>query len=128
MTKEQELSALNKIINSMDVYPSVDEIKVSLNKDESFLIYKLYLNEPVTKEEIYDSVDVFWLIDHHVKDYFTKLIPFDKIPILNEDYQVEVYNSNGVKIFDWLEDLQVMHGNNPNSMGGTQWYRMSKGI
>jgi len=128
MTKEQELSALNKIINSMDVYPSVDEIKVSLNKDESFLIYKLYLNEPVTREEIYDSVDVFWLIDHHVKDYFTKLIPFDKIPILNEDYQVEVYNSNGVKIFDWLEDLQVMHGNNPNSMGGTQWYRMSKGI
>lgn len=128
MTKEQELSALNKIINSMDVYPSVDEIKVSLNKDESFLIYKLYLNEPVTKKEIYDSVDVFWLIDHHVKDYFTKLIPFDKIPILNEDYQVEVYNSNGVKIFDWLEDLQVMHGNNPNSMGGTQWYRMSKGI
>ena len=128
MTKEQELSALNKIINSMDVYPSVDEIKVSLSKDESFLIYKLYLNEPVTKKEIYDSVDVFWLIDHHVKDYFTKLIPFDTIPILNEDYQVEVYNSNGVKIFDWLEDLQVMHGNNPNSMGGTQWYRMSKGI
>lgn len=128
MTKEQELSALNKIINSMDVYPSVDEIKVSLSKDESFLIYKLYLNEPVTKKEIYDSVDVFWLIDHHVKDYFTKLIPFDKIPILNEDYQVEVYNSNGVKIFDWLEDLQVMHGNNPNSMGGTQWYRMSKEI
>ena len=112
----------------MDVYPSVDEIKVSLSKDESFLIYKLYLNEPVTKKEIYDSVDVFWLIDHHVKDYFTKLIPFDKIPILNEDYQVEVYNSNGVKIFDWLEDLQVMHGNNPNSMGGTQWYRMSKEI
>ena len=128
MTKEQELSALNKIINSMDVYPSVDEIKVSLSKDESFLIYKLYLNEPVTKKEISDSVDVFWLIDHHVKDYFTKLIPFDKIPILNEDYQVEVYNSNGVKIFDWLEDLQVMHGNNPNSMGGTQWYRMSKEI
>lgn len=126
MTKEQELLALNKIINSMDVYPSVDKIDVSLSKNDLFLIYKIYLNKPSTKVDLYDDVDVFWMIDHHVKDYFTKLIPFDKIPILNGDYQVEVYNSYGVKIFDWLEELKDMHGRNPNSSGGAQWYRMSK--
>lgn len=126
MTKDQELSALNKLINSTLPDPSIGRVDVSLSKNESFLIYKFYINEPVSKKDFYDSVDVFWIIDNQIRGYFTKLMPFDKLPILDSDYQVEVYNSYGIKIFDWLEELQDMHGRNPNSSGGAQWYRMSK--
>jgi len=126
MTKDQELSALNKLINSTLPDPSIGRVDVSLSKNESFLIYKFYINEPVSKKDFYDSVDVFWIIDSQIRGYFTKLMPFNKIPILDGDYQVEVYNSYGIKIFDWLEELQDMHGRNPNSSGGAQWYRMSK--
>ena len=126
MTKDQELLALNKIINSSLPSPSIESIDVSLSRGESFLVYKFYFNEPITKENLYDEFDIFWFIDHHVRGYYTKLIPFKKIPILNGDYQIEVYNSYGITIFDWLDELKTMHGNNPNSTGGSSWYRMSK--
>jgi hypothetical protein len=126
MTKDQEISALNKLINSSLISPSFGKIEVSLSKNESFLIYRFYIDKPLSKKDFYDSVDVFWIIDHQIRGYVTKLMPFDKIPILDSDYQVEVYNSYGIKIFDWLEELQDMHGRNPNSSGGAQWYRMSK--
>ena len=126
MTKDQEISALNKLINSSLISPSFGKIEVSLSKNESFLIYRFYIDTPISKKDLYDSVDVFWIIDHQIRGYLTKLMPFDEIPILDGDYQVEVYNSYGIKIFDWLEELQDMHGRNPNSSGGAQWYRMSK--
>lgn len=126
MTKDQELSALNKLANSILPDPSIGKIEVSLSKNGSFLIYKFYIDKPITKKDFYDDIDVFWIIDHQIRGYLTKLMPFDEIPILDGDYQVEVYNSYGIKIFDWLEELQDMHGRNPNSSGGAQWYRMSK--
>lgn len=128
MTKEQEISGLNKLVNSSLISFSFGKIEVSLSKNGSFLIYRFYIDKPISKKDLYDNIDVFWIIDHQIRGYITKLMPFDKIPILSNDYQVEIYNSYGIKIFDWLEDLQTMHEKNPNSMGGAQWYRMSKEI
>jgi hypothetical protein len=130
MTIESELIALKKIMNSTlsgSVYPSLDHIDIDLSYDgrEPYMVYKFYINEPITKENLYDEVDVFWAIDHYVRDYFTKLMPFNKLPIKSNDYQIEVYNSYGIKIFDWIDELEVMHGKNPNSTGGSQWVRMA---
>lgn len=129
MDKQSELSSLNKILNSnliKDVYPDLDRIEVSMvDGDYPFLVYKLYINKDITKKDLYESVDPFWLIDHHVIGYITKLIPFKHLPITSGDYQLEIYNNNGVKIFDWLADLMVM---NPGSAGKTQWERMTKSL
>jgi hypothetical protein len=129
MDIESELTSLNKILNSnliKGVYTELDRIDVSLTVgDNPFLIYKIYLNDDVTKKDLYKHVDPFWLIDYHVQDYITKLIPFKHLPINSGDYQVEIYNKSGIKIFDWLEDLMVM---NPGTMGKTQWERMSKSL
>jgi hypothetical protein len=129
MDIESELTSLNKILNSnliKGVYTELDRIDVSLTVgDNPFLIYKIYLNDDVTKKDLYKHVDPFWLIDYHVQDYITKLIPFKHLPINSSDYQVEIYNKNGGKIFDWLHDLMMM---NPGSTGRTQWERMSKSL
>ena len=81
MTVDQEIQALNKIINSsliLSVYPNVDHIDVSFDEvHEPYLIYKMYLKDKsATKKDMYDDVDPFYLIDYHVMKTITKLIPF----------------------------------------------------
>lgn len=129
MDIQSELTSLNKLLNSSlikDTYAALDKMEVSLIGGESpFLVYKMYLKQDVTKKDLYEHIDPFWLIDNHVQNYITKLIPFKHLPINSGDYQVEIYNKSGIKIFDWLEDLMVM---NPGTMGKTQWERMSKSL
>ena len=34
-----------------------------------------------TKQDMYDDVDPFWLVDYHVMKVIAKLIPFEHLPI-----------------------------------------------
>jgi len=127
MTKDQEIQALNKIVNSgliLSTYPEVDHIDVSLGGvRQPYLIYKIYMvDENATKEDMYDGIDPFWLVDHHVMSVISKLIPFEHLPIKGGDYQMIVYNGSGIPIFDWEHDLSQM---NPGSTGRTDWERRS---
>ena len=125
MTIEQEISALNKIVNSnliLSVYTDVDHINVSIaGEHQPYLIFKIYLKvNPESEDSIYEVVDPLYLIDFHVRRTITKLIPFSKLPINQSDYQVIVYNNDGDVIFDWEENLSKMK---PGSSGRTDWER-----
>jgi len=128
MTKDQEIRALNKIINSgliLSVYPNVDHIDVSFDEEhEPYLIYKMYLKDKdTTKKDMYDDVDPFYLIDYHVMKTITKLIPFEQLPIKDSGYQLIVYNGSGIPIFDWEYDLSTM---NSGRSGRTDWEQRIK--
>jgi hypothetical protein len=125
MTQDQEIQALNKIVNSgliLSTYPNVDHIDVSIHgARQPYLIYKIYMkDENATKKDMYEDVDPFWLVDHHIKNVVSKLIPFKHLSIKNPDYQMIVYNGSGIPIFDWEHDLSQM---NPGSSGKTDWER-----
>ena len=129
MTIEQEISSLNKIVNSnfiLDVYPNVERIDVSLHGvHKPYLIYKIYLKDKnVNRKDfvMYDDVDPFYLVDHHIMNVISKLIPFTHLPIKSNDYQLIVYNGSGLPIFDWEHELRQM---NPGSMGRSDWERRS---
>jgi hypothetical protein len=128
MTKDQEIQSLNKIINSgliLSVYPNIDHIDVSLHGvSQPYLIYKLYLkNKNTTKKDLYDDVDPFYLVDYHVMNTISKLIPFEHLPIKDGGYQLIVYNGSGIPIFDWEYELSQM---NPGRMGRTDWEQRIK--
>jgi hypothetical protein len=81
MTIEQEIQSLNKIINSgliLSVYPNVDHIDVSFDgTHHPYLIYKMYLKDKdATNNDLYNDVDPFYLVDYHVMNIISKLIPF----------------------------------------------------
>jgi len=123
MTIEQEILALNKIVNStliLSTYPDVDRIDVSLHGvRKPYLVYKIYMtNEDATKEDMYDDVDPFWLVDHHIMSVVSKLLPIKELPIKTHDYQIIVYNGRGIPIFDWENDLSQMK---PGSTGRSDW-------
>lgn len=125
MTIEQEISALNKIVNSgliLSVYPEVDHIDVSIaGVRQPYLIFKIYLKvNPESEDSIYEVVDPLYLIDFHVRRTITKLIPFSELPIKQDNYQAIVYNADGDVIFDWEENLSKMK---PGSSGRTDWER-----
>ena len=125
MTIEQEISALNKIVNSgliLSVYPEVDHIDVSIaGVRQPYLIFKIYLKvNPESEDSIYEIVDPLYLIDFHVRRTITKLIPFSELPIKQDNYQAIVYNADGDVIFDWEENLSKMK---PGSSGRTDWER-----
>ena len=68
MTIEQEISALNKIVNSsliLSVYPDVDHIDVSIaGVHQPYLIFKIYLNvNPESEDSLYEMIDPLYLID-----------------------------------------------------------------
>jgi hypothetical protein len=88
---------------------------------QPYLIFKIYLKvNPESEDSIYEVVDPLYLIDFHVKKTITKLIPFNRLPINQSDYQVIVYNNDGDVIFDWEENLSKMK---PGSSGKTDWER-----
>jgi hypothetical protein len=127
MTQDQEIQALNKIVNSgliLSTYPEVDHIDVSLGGvRQPYLIYKVHMKYDDTDEkDIYDDIDPHWLIDHHVRNTISKLIPFEHIPINANDYQVIIYDSEGNSIYDWESILSLMK---PGSTGRTDWERRS---
>jgi len=128
MTIEQEISALNKIVNSgliLSVYTDVDHIDVSIaGEHHPYLIFKIYLNiNPEPEDSIYEIIDPLYLIDFHIRKTITKLIPFSKLPINDSDYQVIVYNNDGDVIFDWEDTMSKMK---PGSSGRTDWERRQK--
>ena len=128
MTIEQEISALNKIVNSgliLSVYTDVDHIDVSIaGEHQPYLIFKIYLNiNPEPEDSIYDVIDPLYLIDFHIRNTITKLIPFTKLPINDSDYQVIVYNNDGDVIFDWEDIMSKMKS---GSSGRTDWERRQK--
>lgn len=128
MTVDQEIQALNKIINSsliLSVYPNVDHIDVSLHGvNKPYLTYKIYMSDKnATKQDMYDDVDPFWLVDYHVMKVIAKLIPFEHLPIIGYDYQMVVYNGSGIPIFDWEYDLSMM---TPGRSGRTDWEQRIK--
>ena len=127
MTQDQEIQALNKIVNSgliLSTYPEVDHIDVSLHGvRQPYLIYKIYLKDKdATKDFLYNDVDPFYLIDYHVMKTISQLIPFEHLPIKSDDYQVIVYNGSGIPIFDWEHELSQM---DPGSSGRSSWERRS---
>jgi hypothetical protein len=128
MTIEQEIQSLNKIINSgliLSVYPNVDHIDVSFDgTHHPYLIYKMYLKDKdATNNDLYNDVDPFYLVDYHVMNIISKLIPFEHLPIKDDGYQLIVYNGSGIPIFDWEHELSVM---NRGSLGRSDWERRSK--
>lgn len=123
MTQDQEIQALNKIVNSnliLSVYTDVDHIDVSIaGEHQPYLIFKIYLKvNPESKDSLYDMVDPLYLIDFHVRKTITKLIPFSKLPIKQNNYQAIIYNADGDVIFDWEENLSKMKS---GSSGRTDW-------
>lgn len=125
MTIEQEISALNKIVNSgliLSVYTDVDHIDVSIaGEHHPYLIFKIYLNvNPESEDSLYEMIDPLYLIDFHVRRTITKLIPFSELPIKQDNYQAIIYNADGDVIFDWEEDLSKMKS---GSSGKTDWER-----
>jgi hypothetical protein len=125
MTIEQEISALNKIVNSgliLSVYTDVDHIDVSIaGEHQPYLIFKIYLKvNPESEDSLYEMVDPLYLIDFHVRRTITKLIPFSELPIKQDNYQAIIYNADGDVIFDWEENLSKMK---PGSSGRTDWER-----
>jgi hypothetical protein len=127
MTVDQEIQALNKIVNSnliLSTYPNVGRIDISLHGSRNpYLVYKIFMtDENITKEEMYDDVDPFWLVDHHIMNVVSKLIPFEHLPIKGNDYQMIIYNGSGIPIFDWEHELSQM---NPGSSGRSDWERRS---
>lgn len=76
-----------------------------------------------TKQDMYDDVDPFWLVDYHVMKVIAKLIPFEHLPIKGYDYQMVVYNGSGIPIFDWEYDLSMM---TPGRSGRTDWEQRIK--
>jgi hypothetical protein len=128
MTIEQEISALNKIVNSgliLSVYPEVDHIDVSIaGVRQPYLIFKIYLKvNPESEDSMYEIVDPLYLIDFHVRRTITKLIPFSELPIKQDNYEAIVYNADGDVIFDWGDTLSKMK---PGSSGRTDWERRQK--
>jgi hypothetical protein len=125
MTQDQEIQALNKIVNSgliLSMYPNVDHIDVSIHGvRQPYLIYKIYMkDEDITIEEVEDDIDVLWLIDHQIMNVVSKLIPFEHLPLKSYDYQVIIYDGKGISIFDWEHRLSQMK---PGSTGKTDWER-----
>lgn len=128
MTKDQEISALNKIINSsliLSVYPNIERIDVSLKGvRHPYLSYEIYLKDKnATKDFLYNDVDPFYLIDYHVMKTITQLIPFEHLPIKSDEYQLIVYNGSGIPIFDWEHELSIM---NPGRSGRSSWEKRIK--
>jgi hypothetical protein len=128
MTIEQEISALNKIVNSgliLSVYPEVDHIDVSIaGVRQPYLIFKIHLKvNPESEDSMDEIVDPLYLIDFHVRRTITKLIPFSELPIKQDNYQAIVYNADGDVIFDWEDTLSKMR---PGSSGRTDWERRQK--
>lgn len=74
---ESLIKGLNKLVNSdiiKDVYPMIDRIVSGIYRNNKFLEFEIYLNDPeITEKNMYEKgFDPHYLVGYHIK----KLLPY----------------------------------------------------